>query len=1092
MKAAGLSAMLLAIALPTFQTSAAEPAAPVTHPTLKSASEAAAADQSLVLLVFSASWCGPCKMLKSQTLDSTDFLERAGGLHIADVDVDADPQTSRAFDVSSIPALFLLTGDGKIVARQVGFVSALDLIQWIEKARVRAKAGQWEGTAPGAKFDEFIKKSEGEGLNTNDLQRLVALLGDADPADRSAAVPLVLAQRELAVPVLIAAVGDSYLGTRISASDLLQQLAPEAPVSDPWQSPLELSNNIVALEKWWAGNGKLPPSRATRLDAVGENSIKELIDEIRGDNPSQRTDAMAGLARQGASALPMIRDAIRKSEHSGDQRSLSLLEDVRWAVLVPDALEQQSGGVRSALARGKSSERQTAAGQLGHAGRSGLNALTELLNDSDPLVVESAVRAVSGVGGKDAIPALAALLQAGDSNLRMTAAQALGHTKNPDAIKPLLSAFIDPNEVVACTALGAVEEIHSGGARSSSSKEPLPKDATTALQTSLGDSRWRVRATAAEIIGKMGVSDLSADVKKLLEDPDGFVVKNAMAALSTLGAAPDTVQLVALGKRLPGLRTATIEMMLQNDSEETAKTVTEMFNAGGIEEQLSILNAMAQNERSSERNQMKDDWKPLFTRATTATDSRLRRAAASILSRTPPKLAAELVGPLLTDDDPQTRAAAAGIVLGILIEKPDATSRFAGLGASSQAKTNKPVATPQQLATWHTAMQQHPDTNMDLTVAAAMFATGDGRTDLPLIEKTLGTPRSGKAQRAQNSAAVAVIVTKLSWPEGKAVLDKMCASPLLFAIAAGQSKRATPEVVNYLLEPPRFKNSLETASGEDLTDALEQLAGYDSDNGWTFWIETDRTRAIDMAMVESTNAAWRATAVFSLGLRSDADNAAPVFEKAITDTNPWVRAAAVASLARHSKDRARLEQYVGPLVSDTNSHVAQVAACALLEPELRLASGLEQAIQYFQFEEHHGGRMESSTPEARPLTMLEGKPAFLQSARKWLSTKNETSEPFALLLAQYGEFDGLDQLVSRRAEASQQNHEIVLAGIALSHDSKYIPTLRQIMGKADGEWELRKVLQALKGMTGPEARQLRLDINKRLRDTGKIGASTFD
>jgi len=50
-----------------------------------------------------------------------------------------------------------------------------------------------------------------------------------------------------------------------------------------------------------------------------------------------------------------------------------------------------------------------------------------------------------------------------------------------------------------------------------------------------------------------------------------------MAALSTLGAAPDAVQLVALGKRLPGLRTATIEMMLQNDSEGTAKTITEMF-----------------------------------------------------------------------------------------------------------------------------------------------------------------------------------------------------------------------------------------------------------------------------------------------------------------------------------------------------------------------------------------------------------------------------------------------------------------------------------------------------------------------------------
>jgi len=229
-----------------------------------------------------------------------------------------------------------------------------------------------------------------------------------------------------------------------------------------------------------------------------------------------------------------------------------------------------------------------------------------------------------------------------------------------------------------------------------------------------------------------------------------------------------------------------------------------------------------------------------------------------------------------------------------------------------------------------------------------------------------------------------------------------------------------------------------------------------------------------------------------LGLRSDAESATALFEKAVTDPNPWVRAAAVASLAHHAKDRARLEQYAGPLLSDTNSHVAQVAACALLEPELREAAGLQQSIEYLQFEEHHGGHSESSSSDARPLTMLEGKPAFLEPARKWLSAKNEESEAFALLLAQYGEFDGLDQLISRRADASQDDHEVVLAGIALSHDAKYIPTLRQVMAKAEGEWELRKVLQALKGMTGPEARQLRLDINKRIRDTGRTGGSTID
>src|ERR1041385_4956312 len=182
---AWLTALVILIAL-TIQTRAAEPAAPrpMTHSTFKAASEAATADQSLVLLVFSATWCGPCKMLKSQTLESPEFLERGGALHIADVDVDGEPQLSRSFDVSSFPALFLLTGDGKIIARQTGFISALDLILWIEKARLRAKAGEWEGTAPGAKFDEFVAKAAADGLSTNDLERLVSMLGEADPADR--------------------------------------------------------------------------------------------------------------------------------------------------------------------------------------------------------------------------------------------------------------------------------------------------------------------------------------------------------------------------------------------------------------------------------------------------------------------------------------------------------------------------------------------------------------------------------------------------------------------------------------------------------------------------------------------------------------------------------------------------------------------------------------------------------------------------------------------------------------------------------------------------------------------------------------------
>jgi hypothetical protein len=120
------------------------------------------------------------------------------------------------------------------------------------------------------------------------------------------------------------------------------------------------------------------------------------------------------------------------------------------------------------------------------------------------------------------------------------------------------------------------------------------------------------------------------------------------------------------------------------------------------------------------------------------------------------------------------------------------------------------------------------------------------------------------------------------------------------------------------------------------------------------------------------------------------------------------------------------------------------------------------------------------------LTTLEGKPAFLEPAAKWAATaKPEASAPFVLLLAQYGQFAALDRLVAQGAgeKAGGQNEldDVILAGIALSQDAKYLPALSRMVAARNDQWELRKILQALQGMRGAEARQLRLDINKKLR-----------
>ena len=84
---------------------AAEPAAiqPAFHATLRAASDAAAADQSLVLLVFGADWCGPCQALKKKTLSASEFLSQGGALHIAEVDVDADQRRAHDFAIEAVP-----------------------------------------------------------------------------------------------------------------------------------------------------------------------------------------------------------------------------------------------------------------------------------------------------------------------------------------------------------------------------------------------------------------------------------------------------------------------------------------------------------------------------------------------------------------------------------------------------------------------------------------------------------------------------------------------------------------------------------------------------------------------------------------------------------------------------------------------------------------------------------------------------------------------------------------------------------------------------------------------------------------------------
>lgn len=70
------------------------------------------------LIVFSASWCGPCKRLAPAI---AELMEKYPD-NVVKYDVDAEVELREDFEITAVPTLILVDDDGQEISRKLGIL----------------------------------------------------------------------------------------------------------------------------------------------------------------------------------------------------------------------------------------------------------------------------------------------------------------------------------------------------------------------------------------------------------------------------------------------------------------------------------------------------------------------------------------------------------------------------------------------------------------------------------------------------------------------------------------------------------------------------------------------------------------------------------------------------------------------------------------------------------------------------------------------------------------------------------------------------------------------------------------------------------